>query len=48
VSRVTQIKHGTTAVVQYGYNGLGQVVATDFRQPAILWDLSGSTSGSVR
>jgi RHS repeat-associated protein len=46
VSRVTQISHGATAVVQYGYNGLGQVVATDFRQPAIEWFLAGSSSGS--
>ncbi len=46
-SRVTEILHGATAVVQYHYNGLGQVVWTDYPQPEIHWDLSGSTGTTL-
>jgi YD repeat-containing protein len=45
-SRVTSIDHGVTSVVQYSYNGVGQVVTTDYRQPHIKWDLSQGTAST--
>jgi RHS repeat-associated protein len=45
-SRVTSIDHGVTSVVQYSYNGVGQVVTTDYRQPHIKWDLSQGTASA--
>ncbi len=46
VSRVSRILHGATNVVQYAYNGQAQLVGTDYRQPAIMWLLFGTTPGT--
>ncbi len=46
VSRVSRILHGATNVVQYAYNGQAQLVGTDYRQPAIMWLLYGSSAGT--
>jgi len=46
VSRVTVIKHGATMVASYQYNGVGQVVETDYLDCDIRSRRFGSTSGS--
>ncbi len=45
-SRVTEVKVGTTIVASYKYNGLGQVVGTEYPEPDVMWRQYGSTSGS--
>ncbi len=45
-SRVSQVKVGTTVVAAYDYNGVGQVVGTDYPEPDVMWMQYGSTSGS--
>ncbi len=45
-SRVSQVKLGTTVVAAYDYNGVGQVVRTDYPEPDVMWMQYGSTSGS--
>ena len=45
-SRVSQIKDGAVVLADYSYNGLGQVVGTDYAQPNIMWEMFGATSGS--
>ncbi|MCH8151435.1 MAG: RHS repeat-associated core domain-containing protein [Planctomycetes bacterium] len=44
-SRVTNIKDGAVTLVIYDYNGVGQVVGTDYPEPDVMWDQFGS-SGS--
>jgi RHS repeat-associated protein len=44
-SRLTRIQKSGTTLVQYAYNGLGQVVGTTYAQPQIRWSLYGSTTG---
>ncbi len=45
-SRLSEILYGSTAVVQYRYNGVTQVVGTDYPQPDVMSNLYGTTSGS--
>ncbi len=45
-SRVSQVKVGTTVVAAYDYNGVAQVVGTDYPEPDVMWMQYGSTSGS--
>ena len=43
---LTQVKDGAVVLASYLYNGLGQVIATDYPQPNVMWTMHGSTSGS--
>lgn len=45
VSRVSSIKHGSTLVATYRYNGVGQVVEMDYPQSDVRSTRFGSTSG---
>ena len=45
-SRATHLKHGAVAVAEYQYNGLGQVVETEYAEPDVMWQKFGSSSGS--
>jgi RHS repeat-associated protein len=45
VSRVTQVKDGTTAIANYDYNGLGQVVGTYLEEPDVMWRMYSATAG---
>ncbi len=45
-SRVSQVKVGTTVTAAYDYNGVGQVVGTDYPEPDVMAMQYGSTSGS--
>ncbi|MCH8342427.1 MAG: RHS repeat-associated core domain-containing protein [Planctomycetes bacterium] len=44
-SRVTMIQEGPTYRVRYHYNGVGQVVGTQYLEPLVIWNQFGS-SGS--
>jgi len=44
-SRVTYLEHGATAVAEYQYNGLGQVIETKCAESKVKWSQYGSTSG---
>ncbi len=46
VSRVTALKDGAVNLSIYAYNGVGQVVLTDYPQPDVMWQIHGTTSGS--
>ena len=45
-SRVLSIKDGAVVLAEYAYNGLDQVVRTDYGQPNIMWEMHGTTTGS--
>ena len=41
-SRLSTLKDGTLRLVDYSYDGLGQVTVTDHKQPEIMWDMADS------
>ena len=45
-SRVTGVKDGAVVLASYDYNGVGQVVGTDYPEPDVMWHLYSTTSGS--
>src|SRR5262249_14111082 len=45
VSRVSNITNSLTTLVVYNYNGIGQVVGTQYGQPDVMWNQYGSTAG---
>src|SRR5262249_23154634 len=45
VSRVTNQTNSLTTLVTYNYNGVGQVVGTQYGQPDVMWNLYDSTAG---
>jgi hypothetical protein len=42
-SRLTFVNDGATALARYWYNGVAQVVAQQYDQPDVMWNLYGST-----